>query len=151
MTPTLQLVQELVEEWRQSPEVLIVDDDQVYAHTFGALLTRCGCNVTICHDGQEAILAVDEHKSWKKPYDIIFLDLRIPVATGPEVLHHIKEMMPDVPVVIVTGYAESEMVQECLKYGYLGLVQKPLDLKEIEIIFNRHRIALPEHQTKGTQ
>lgn len=78
----------------------------------------------------------------------MFLDLVMPPENGPGMLLRIKMDMPKVPVVIVTGYPDSDLLNECLKYGCLGMVKKPLDLMEIESVFMNYKVELPKKENE---
>jgi DNA-binding NtrC family response regulator len=140
---TLRLVEELVTEFQQTPELLVIDDDPIYVEIFTKILEKCGCKVDSARSSVDAEILIEDRHFIRKPYDLIFLDLYIPTRNGPEILRCIREKMPEVPVVVVTGYPDSTKVQEALQYGYLGLVKKPLDFHEIERIFSSYKIALP--------
>ena len=140
----MELVRDLAQEWDKIPDVMVIDDEMALAKLFQQVLNSAGCNVDIATSSDEAIEKITYRGIIERPYDIIFLDLIVPPQHGPTILKHIRDVMPEVPVVIVTGYPDSEKVKEAMRYGFFGLVKKPLDFEELKVIFSRHRIHLPK-------
>jgi DNA-binding NtrC family response regulator len=64
-------------------------------------------------------------------YDLVILDLKLPKRSGIEVLRSIKEQYPDVPVVMVSGYASIESAVEATKLGALDFIPKPFTPEEL--------------------
>src|SRR5688500_10377701 len=120
---TVDLVNKLIEGFKSSPRVLVVDDEENFITLFRHTLEHCGCIVDSSTDCETAIDKIEFQSAIGHPYDIIFLDLKIPPFHGPSVLKRAKEIMPKTPVVIVTNYPDSDLVEEALKYGYFGLIQ----------------------------
>ncbi|MEA3432484.1 MAG: response regulator, partial [candidate division WOR-3 bacterium] len=77
--------------------------------------------------GKEAILKVQEDIP-----NVVLLDLRLPDMDGREVLLKIKEINKDIPVIIITGYADLEIARNILKEGACDFVVKPFDLNYLE-------------------
>lgn len=106
--------------------ILIVDDNASLCRMLFLVLSRKGYDVTTATDGPTAIALVRE-----RPFDIVFLDIRMPVMDGVETHRGIKEIRPDAVVVMMTAYAVEDLVQEALREGAYGIVYKPLDLNRI--------------------
>lgn len=141
-----ELITKLVERFTHSPRVLIVDDDENFVVLFRHTLEECGCIVDVSTETESAVDKIRYQTITNHPYDLIFLDLKMPPHNGTYVLSRAKELSPKTPVVIVTGYPDSDLVSEALKFGYLGLISKPIDFKELELLFWKHKISLqPSH------
>lgn len=106
--------------------ILIVDDNFSQGKTMAAILTRLGHAVTIAIDGLEAIQKVKE-----SPYDIVFMDIKMPVMNGVEAHRQIKLTRPDTVVILMTAYAMEELVQQALEEGVYGIMYKPLDIERV--------------------
>lgn len=141
MKSTVDLVGCLVKDFSQTPEVLIADCDTAFCSIFKNLLERLGCHVSVCNKVSECIDSIAAHIDLDSRLDIVFLDINIPETNGVDILKKLKEKMPSVPVIIVTGNEDNNLIQEALKYGFLGLVEKPINLEEISMIFKKHRIS----------
>ena len=74
-------------------------------------------------DGKQAILAYQQNQ-----FDLVFLDLRMPILNGFNVLTQIKKINPDAYVIIVSGDATAENVKQIYKLGAKGFIVKPCDV-----------------------
>ena len=66
------------------------------------------------------------------PPDLVLLDLKMPDMDGPRFLEKLRKTQPDLPVVIVTGYPDSELMKEATHYAPVMLVAKPADAALLE-------------------
>jgi len=118
--------------------VLVVDDEKDFLFTMDYWLRTKGYEVSTAANGQEAIEIIN-----KKPVDIIFLDMHMPVMDGVETLKKIRELNKDTPVIIITAYAADEKRIEAEKYGVSGFFYKDKDFTEsstlIETVLRRHK------------
>ena len=92
--------------------MLVVDDDAQLQTVFKQFLKKAGFGRIVVGTGAEAISCVERQR-----FDLVFLDLQLPDISGDEVYRRIKEMQPDLPVVIITGYPDSEMMSRILRNG----------------------------------
>ena len=58
-------------------------------------------------------------------YDLVFLDLKIPLMDGAELFQQIRLVKPDLPVTIITGFPDSDLMIKALTHGPLGVIKKP--------------------------
>lgn len=112
--------------------VLIVDDDQGMARTTAMILDRKGCATTTAKSGPEALRRIRE-----RAFDIIFLDIKMPLMDGVETHDRIKAIQPDAVVVMMTGYAVEELIQQALENGAWDILYKPLDIDRVVTIIER--------------
>lgn len=99
---------------------LIVDDEPHVRVYLRLLLAELGVETFWeAGDGQQALAAVAEHGP-----DLVVLDLNLPVMGGMEVLQHLSETNPDVPVIVVSSQTTATTVVECQKRGAIGYVLK---------------------------
>jgi DNA-binding response OmpR family regulator len=109
--------------------VLVVDDEPIVCHSLRRILSKQSCQVEEAFDVDAALQKMKLSK-----YDLIFLDLKMPKRSGMEVLKNIKENYPDIPVIMITGYASIETAVEATKLGAFHFVPKPFtpdELKEV--------------------
>lgn len=137
---TTELVDKLVLEWKRSPKVLLVDDDYDFSVLLSHSLEKFGADIDIVTTVSGAKDKIEFQSIKNIDYDIIFLDLKIPPENGPEVMKYAKMKMPKTPIVIVTGYPDSDLVSEALRFGYIGLISKPINFNELETLFMKHKI-----------
>lgn len=106
--------------------VLIVDDDISLGDSLSDILEAKGYDARFASSGQEALSIIKE-----KEYDVIFLDIRMPEMNGVETFMHIKELSPLTSVVMITAFAESELVKQAREEKVLQVLSKPIDIDKI--------------------
>ncbi|MFC1990402.1 response regulator, partial [Chloroflexota bacterium] len=100
------LIQELLGD---KTLILVVDDQFGDRETLKVILEDKGYRVATAADGAEAVKMVKE-----RHYDIIFLDIRLPDMNGVQTFEQVKEIDPDVAVIMMTGYTEEELVKRSI-------------------------------------
>jgi len=128
--------------------ILVADDDRPFLQALSIILKGAGFEVTTVTSGDHAILAHEVSMVARKPFDILVLDLRMPGASGWEVLQHVREHTPasDEPprVLLMTGFTVALDLNRVRAEGADGILIKPFVLtalvKEIRRILSlRHR------------
>lgn len=105
--------------------ILIVDDEPSIRDALARWFTLRGFDVTTARDGQEALnLCLD------RAFDIITMDLEMPRMSGDEAIGRIREILPEVPIIILTGYPNE--ADSVLEGGASLVLTKPLRLRELE-------------------
>jgi len=72
----------------------------------------------------------------QKEFDLVFLDLKMPGMDGAELFHQIKTIKPEVLVIIITGYPDSDMMARALAQGHFGIMSKPFRESDIVTAVN---------------
>ena len=111
--------------------ILIVDDNVSLSKTMAFILTRKGYNVSTAKDGLEAISRVKEVS-----YDIIFMDIKMPLMNGVETYKKIKKIRHDTVVIMMTAYSVEELIQEAIEEGAYSVIYKPLDIEKLITLIN---------------
>ena len=106
--------------------ILVVDDEEYVRYSLRRALEREGFFVTCASRGEEAL----EHMQREIP-GLVLLDLKMPGMNGPEVLREIRRGWDNIPVVILTGYPESELVRRALQCSPITLVAKDASHEKI--------------------
>jgi CheY-like chemotaxis protein len=117
-------------------DILVVDDDQGAARTIALILDREGHIVDTANSGREALKIV-----CAKPFDLIFIDIEMPVMNGVETHRRIKKIRPQAVVVMMTAYAAETMVAQALEDGARDILYKPLDFKKMLDIIHEARAS----------
>ena len=68
----------------------------------------------------------------KQKFALCFLDLQLPDITGDEIYRQAKDIDPKMPIVIITGYPDSQMLDNILRYGPVTVLKKPLQVELLE-------------------
>jgi DNA-binding NtrC family response regulator len=113
------------------PNVLIVDDEAVFAKTLAERLSFRDCQVNIALNGNDAIDLIA-----KKNIDVVILDLAMPGIDGIETLKEIKRIKPLTEVIMLTGNATVETAIEGLKVGAMDYLIKPCETEALAELIN---------------
>ena len=105
----------------KSFNVLVVDDEEESGILFQRLLGGTQ-KVTVARDGQEAL-----EKAREQPFDLVFLDVKLPGMDGVETLEKLKQIVPDAVVVMMSGYSVEEDISRALKMGAQDFIAKPFE------------------------
>ena len=116
----------------EKASILIVDDDVSMTRSTTLILEHNGYAVTTAKGGPEAIQRVKE-----RAFDMIFIDIKMPLMDGVETYKRIKKIRPGAVVTMMTGYAVEDLVQEALQEGAYTVLYKPLDMEEVFQLVNR--------------
>ena len=110
---------------RKKPSVLICDDEEGVRESFRVFLAD-DYQLLFAKTGIEAL----ELLKTRAP-DALLLDLKMPKQHGMEILKQAKQLRPELPVIIVTGYQSVEMAQEALRNGAADYIPKPFDPERV--------------------
>lgn len=109
-------------------EVLLVDDDELVRQTIGAILSSLGHRVTAASSGEEALSAV---KGGAKP-DLVVLDMTMPGLGGVGTLPKLREILPEVPVILATGLVNQAALDLVAQFSRVSLLAKPFRVDELK-------------------
>ena len=113
-------------------KILVVDDDDLSRSYLSEALQRNGYSVDNASDGQEAVSMTD-----KQCYDMVFLDMRMPMMNGLKVLERVKKTSKETIVVMMTAYGSIESAVEAMQKGAYDYIIKPFSLENIELLLKR--------------
>lgn len=108
--------------------VLLIDDEEMILYVGRSMLEKLGYGVIIAGDGITALEAIAQKGS---KIDLVILDLIMPGMDGSKVFERIREIQPDVPVILSSGYAISSKADEMMSKGCNGFIQKPFNISEL--------------------
>ena len=107
-------------------KILVVDDKKVIGDFFLLTLGYYGHQITVVHDLPNTLKAVRHHK-----FDIAFIDMMMPVKYRVAVIKEVKAIVPDLAVVMMSGYTLDEKRKEALRLGAAGCLKKPFEVDDI--------------------
>jgi PAS domain S-box-containing protein len=102
--------------------ILVVDDEEIIRRTAKAMLERYGYTVVLAGDGKEG---VELFEVLSDKVSAVLLDMTMPVMDGEEAFSRLREIKPDVKVILSSGYTEVEAVRRFAGKGLTGFIQKP--------------------------
>lgn len=106
--------------------ILVVDDEKDIRDFFRDALECKGFKITTAPTGNEA---VEEVK--KASYDCVFLDMVMPGLNGLETFLALKDINPEIKVVLMTAYSVEDLIKKALEKGAITCLYKPFKLKEL--------------------
>jgi DNA-binding NtrC family response regulator len=115
-----------------SLSILIIDDEPYLPHQFARYLKKHGYEVYTAPDGEVGLQELQ-----KNDIDLVLLDLRLPRMEGLEVLHQIRKIDQDLPVVILTAYGNVASAVAAMKLGAADYLLKGFDLDELLLVVQR--------------
>jgi DNA-binding NtrC family response regulator len=107
--------------------VLVIDDDEKVCLALSRHVEQMGCRARHATSGARGLELVAEQAP-----DLVLLDLKMPGMSGPEFLEKLRKDHPALPVVIVTGYPDSDLMHQATRYPPLMLLPKPVKRGHIE-------------------
>ncbi len=105
--------------------VLIIDDEELIRNNAQAILSDCGYEVLIAEHGEAGVALYRERR---EDIDVVLLDLIMPVMDGKETYRLLREIDPEVKVLLSSGFRQDCRVEEILATGANGFIQKPYSL-----------------------
>ncbi len=112
-----------------SLRTLIVDDDRDFAESIADLMEMLGHKPQLAYDGKRAV-----ERFTQQHFDVVLMDVRMPEMSGIEAFKAVKSINPDAKVVLMTGYSMDQDLAEAVQAGALGVMHKPVDMRELEAL-----------------
>jgi len=124
--------------------ILVIDDDSYICNLLVNYLEKNGYQTQYSLTGNKGIKLIE-----KKKFDLVLSDFRLPDVDGMEILKKIKELKPDLPVIIMTAYADVRMAVKLIKSGAFDYVTKPIQPEEILNLINKATPNYPKKETRN--
>jgi len=118
----------------KSIKILLIDDEEEFVTTLAQRLEYRGYTAQTAPDGQTGIDILVNSS-----FDIVILDLMMPGINGIDTLKQIKNNLPDLPVILLTGHGSTKAGIEGMHLGALDYLMKPLDINDL---INKISLAL---------
>ncbi len=110
--------------------ILVVDDEEAVQALGRGVLELCGYTVLIAEDGLQALEVYQAHR---REIPLVVLDVIMPQMGGRECLRRLRELNPQVKVLISTGYTARGLAQELVAEGALEVVEKPFRIRDFAV------------------
>ncbi len=116
--------------------VLVVDDDRDLCANMKDVLSDKGYRACVAHDGSTAV-----EKAWESDFDVILLDMKLPPVNGLETYLSVRDIRPDVVVVIITGHRQEmgDLVEQAIEGTAYTCLEKPIDMDRLLSLLERIR------------
>jgi len=111
--------------------ILVIDDDSLVRETVSRMLSALGFEVECAKNFSDGMKKFRDRKP-----SVVLLDIVMPDSPGDEVFYELKKVSPDVPIVIMTGYAQIDTVEKLLDAGAAGILNKPFTMEDLSEAIN---------------
>lgn len=122
--------------WSGSGCILVIDDDDPIRTVLARSVTKLGFTASQASDGQQAIA---QFESDPGRFKLVLLDFKLPGMDGSEILSRLRQIKPDVRVILMSGLSRQEALEQLPGQGIAGFLQKPFALGAL---FSELRAAL---------
>jgi two-component system, LuxR family, response regulator FixJ len=104
------------------PIIYVIDDDEAVRQSLEFLLTTAGMKAKSFDSGQAFLDVLPDVE-----FGCIITDVRMPEITGIDLLKRVKQVNPDLPVIVITGHGDIALAVEAMKIGAIDFLEKPFD------------------------
>ncbi len=110
--------------------ILVIDDEEEVRYLLNTQLADLGYKILFADDGRKGIKL---YKSKAEEIDLVLLDMIMPNLSGKETFEMLKEIDPDIKILIISGYSKNDVVSEVIQRGALGFIQKPFTFFDLSM------------------
>ncbi len=107
--------------------ILLVDDEIQILEVLSEILTRFGYKVIARPDAQSALVVIQERTT----VHLVITDYRMPGMNGAEFIAVLRELVPAVPIIMLTGFSSVELFLQSLRLGVFEHMNKPVKIKDL--------------------
>ncbi|MDD2199181.1 MAG: response regulator, partial [Bacteroidales bacterium] len=107
-------------------KILVVDDERSVRDSIKDVLEYEKHEVLLAENGKEAIDMIKDHN-----FDLMFCDIKMPKMDGNEVLERVRIMIPELPVIMISGHGNIDSAVKCIKMGAFDYIEKPPEYSRI--------------------
>lgn len=133
----------------QSLDILLVDDEEIVHKTIGDYLRDLGHAVAEAKDGPAALGKIETHD-----FDLALVDVRLPGMDGLTLLAELRQIRPEMPVIIITAHGSMDTAIQALRFGAADFLPKPVKLLELDAVIEKaarmRSLLLSQRHLKNT-
>jgi DNA-binding NtrC family response regulator len=112
--------------------ILIIDDDDLVCLSLKKALSKLGYEVETCMDADQSVDNIIKFEP-----DLILLDIYLTKQNGIDLLKSFQKRFPELPVIMITGYADVNIAVKAIKAGAYDFLLKPIDLEQLQLVLNK--------------
>ena len=128
--------------------ILVVDDERIVRESFLHWFRKYGCKTEAAASGLEALERLERY-----PFDLLFVDIKMPGMDGLELLERVKQQYPDAIVIIITAYGSIDTAVKAMKMGASDYLLKPFQPDQLSLVLekvaNQKRLVSEVQYMKG--
>jgi DNA-binding NtrC family response regulator len=115
----------------ERPHILIIDDDKIVRELLNCMLGNMGYRAIAVESGMDGLEVMRLND-----FRLVFLDLLMPYVDGAETFKYIRQVSPEMQVVIMTGDSQNRLMEQALSYKPFRVLDKPFENEEVERIMD---------------
>lgn len=115
----------------ERPSIMIIDDDKIVRALLNCMLGNMGYRAIAVESGMDGLEVMRLND-----FRLVFLDLSMPYMDGAETFKRIREVSPEMQVVIMTGDSQNRLMEQALSYKPFGVLDKPFENEDVERIMD---------------
>ncbi len=113
--------------------ILIVDDEEELRRMLKIYLEHLGYETVVAENGENAL---DIFKNSKRKFGLVLLDIKMPKIGGKEATEMLKEIDPDVKIILTSGYPTDEKSRELIRSNIVDFLEKPFTLADLSKVIS---------------
>ena len=119
-----------MEEVSDTARVLLAEDDDAMRVMLCTVLARSGFEVTPCENGRAMLRELERAEREGHAPDVIVSDVCMPGASGLDVAHASRRVLPEVPLILITAFGDDHTHERAKALGAMAVLNKPFDLRD---------------------
>ena len=127
---------------QEQGRILFVDDEATLVHIGQTMLTHLGYDVVSYTNSEEALAAF---RAAPERFDLVMTDQTMPHLTGADLARALRDLRPDIPIILCTGYSQTMMAEQAAQLGLDAFCMKPLRIRDLEVTIRR---VLTQHRAR---
>ena len=116
--------------------VLVVEDNEINGELLKEILERYSYTSDYAENGKIALSLLEKNK-----YDMVFMDLQMPILDGYETTAEIRKNKNAIPIIALTANIMEPDKKRCFEVGMNDYISKPFEFQEIEKVLNKYRLS----------
>lgn len=131
---------------RENQRMLVVDDEASIRRNLAVGMAQRGYEVDSCEMGLSALEKIEAARRSGLPHNFVILDIRLPDIDGLQLLKMIKDVYPDLPVVVISGYGDQQTEEWVKEHHGSAYLDKPFEIEALEAEIRK--IGPPEEEKR---
>ncbi|TVR53137.1 MAG: PAS domain-containing sensor histidine kinase [Puniceicoccaceae bacterium] len=115
-------------QWHGTGRILVIDDEPAVRQVADLALTNAGFEVVLAEDGEKGLRILEETP---RDFEVVLLDLTMPKLSGEDVLRRLRDLSPDLPVILMSGFNEQAAIERFVGRGIASFLPKPFTLDSL--------------------
>jgi DNA-binding response OmpR family regulator len=112
--------------------ILIIEDNPMVVKSLEFKLSRDGYEIIVATDGRQAMEIIESEE-----FDLVITDLMLPFITGTQLIEHIKQVTPNVPVLVLSTATQEDIIMDAFNMGVDDFITKPFSPNELSLRVKR--------------